>query len=47
MEIKVDFDKYAKNQLKSMQKELKAAKNENEKESLKNDIKMHKEKYSI
>jgi hypothetical protein len=46
MQVNVDFEKYAKNVLKMMEKQLKNERGEEEKEMLKRDIEKHKDKYS-
>lgn len=49
MDIKMDWEKYAKKSLKRMEKELKAAEKNNEEwkiEDFKRDIERHKEEYS-
>lgn len=49
MDIKMDWEKYAKKSLNRMKKELKLAQKNNEEwkiEDLKKDIEKHKEKYS-
>ena len=46
MDITVNWEKYAKNVLKNLEKELKNAKNDWEKEDLKKEIARHKENYA-